>query len=195
MTGRFATRQDFSLRRMGSRMLQAARLNGDTFRELRDDPSTTVQSVSLVAIIGLCYGAGLGLFGYFNGDFSVLWTPVVILTVLLASISIAIVWSGITFLIMTRLFRRKIAYLQLARPFFFSWSPGLLFLFTLTPNPVVSDITRAVGSVWIVVANVFAVKNAVGVSTQQSMLTFIISIVFLIFLGALVLAVIQFLSA
>src|SRR5713101_1560483 len=128
MTG-FATRQDFSLRRMGSRMLQAARFNGDTFRELRDDPSTTVQSVSLVAIIGLCYGAGPGLFGYFNGDFSALWTSVVvILTVLLASISIAIVWSGIT------------------------WSPGPLFLFTLTPNPVVSDITRAVGSVWIVVA-------------------------------------------
>ena len=195
MTGRFATRQDLSLRRMGSRMLKAACLNGDTFRELRDDPSTTVQSVSLVAIIGLCYGAGLGLFGYFNGDFSALGTSVVILTGLLVGISIAFVWSGVTFLMMTSFFRRKIVYSQLARPFFFSWSPGLLFICMLTPSPVVSDIARALGTIWIVVANVFAVKIAVGVSTQQSMLTFIISIVFLIFLGALVLAVIQFLFA
>jgi len=175
-------------------MLKAARLNGDTFRELRDDPSTTVQSVSVVAMIGLCYGAGLGLFGYFSGGFSVLGTFTVALTGLFAGISIAFAWSGITFLIMTRLFRRKIAYSQLARPFFFSWSPGLLFIFMLIPSPVVSDIARALGTLWTVVANVFAVKNAVAVSAQQSMLTFIISIVLLTFLGELVLPVIQFLS-
>ena len=195
MTGRFATRQDLSLRRMGYRMLRAARLDGATFRELRDDPSTTAQSMFLAGIVGLCYGAGLGLFGYFNGDFSALGTFVVTLTGLVAGISIAFLWSWTTFLIVTRLFRRKIAYSQLARPFLFAWSPGLLFIFMVTPNPVISEISRAVGTVWIVVANVFAVKNAVGISIQQSMLTFIASIVSLIFFGALVLALIEFLLA
>src|SRR5437667_11101751 len=59
------SKQDFNLRRMGSRMLKAARFNGDTFRELRDDPTGTAQSISLVAIVGLCYVAGLGIFGLF----------------------------------------------------------------------------------------------------------------------------------
>ena len=195
MTGRFATRQDLSLRRMGYRMLKAARLNSDTFRELRDDPSTTAQSMSLAGIIGLCYGAGLGVFGYFNGDFSALGTFVITLTGLLAGVSIAFLWSWTTFLIVTRLFRKNITYSQLARPFLFAWSPGLLFILMVTPSPLISEISRAVGTVWIVVANVFAVKNAVGISIQQSMLTFIASIVSLIFLGALVLALIQFLVA
>src|SRR5438477_10176311 len=64
--------QDFNPRRMGSRMLQAARFNGDTFRELRDDPTGTAQSLSLVAIAGLCYGAGLALSGFFAAGLSML---------------------------------------------------------------------------------------------------------------------------
>ncbi len=62
MTGPFATTQDFNLKKMGSRMLRAARLDGETFRELRDDPAVTAQSILVVAIIGLCYGAGFGFF-------------------------------------------------------------------------------------------------------------------------------------
>jgi len=40
---------------------------------------------------------------------------------------------------------------------------------------------------------VFAVKNTVGISTQQSMLTFITSAVSIIFLGTIILSLIQFL--
>jgi hypothetical protein len=54
MTRLIATKQDLNLKKMGMRMQKAARLDGETFRELRDDPSATAQSISLVAIIGLC---------------------------------------------------------------------------------------------------------------------------------------------
>src|SRR5713101_298581 len=101
MTWPFATRQDLNLKKMISRMLRAARLDGDTFRELRDDSSATVQSVSLVAIIGLCYGAGLGLFGFFIAGISLLDIFTITLIGLLAAIVIALVWSGTTFLIVT----------------------------------------------------------------------------------------------
>jgi hypothetical protein len=96
MTWPFATRQDLNLRRMISRMLKAARFNGDTFRELRDDSSATVQSVSLVAIIGLCYGAGLGFFGFFVTGISLLDAFTIVLIGLFSAVIIAFVWSGTT---------------------------------------------------------------------------------------------------
>jgi len=182
MTWPFATRQDLSLRRMTSRILKAARLDGDAFIELRDDSSATLQSVSLVAIIGLCYGAGLGFFGFFVTGISLLDAFTIILIGLLFAVIIAFVWSGTTFLIVTKLFRRTIGYWNLARPFFFSWAPGFLFILMSSPIPVISEIIGAAGTAWIGVASVFAVKSAAGFSVQQSMLTFIIGVLVLIFI-------------
>ena len=182
MTWPFATRQDLNLKRMISRMLKAARLDGDTFRELRDDSSTTVQSISLVAIIGLCYGAGLGFFGFFVARISILEIFTIILIGLFSAVIIAFVWSGTTFLIVTKLFRRTIGYRALARPFFFSWAPGLLFILMSSPIPAISEIVQAAGTAWIGVASVFAVKHAAGFGAQQSMLTFIIGALVLIFI-------------
>src|SRR5437879_10708506 len=90
MTWPFATRQDFNLKKMGSRMLRAARLDGETFRELRDDPSATAQSVLVVAIIGLCYGAG---FGFFLAGTSLLDVLTITMIGLFSALVIAFVWS------------------------------------------------------------------------------------------------------
>jgi hypothetical protein len=186
MTWPFATRQDLNLKKMIFRMLKVARLDGDTFRELRDDSSATVQSVSLVAIIGLCYGAGLGFFGFFVSGVPILEVFTIILIGLFSAVIIAFVWSGTTFLIVTKLFRRTIGYWGLARPFFFSWAPGVLFIVMSSPVPIISEIIRAVGTAWIGVTSVFAVKHAAGFSVQQSMLTFIVSVLVLIFIQSFV---------
>ena len=177
MTGLFATTQDFNLKKMGSRMLRAAKLDGETFRQLRDDPSVTAQSVLVVAIIGLCYGAG---FGFFLAGTSLLDVLTITLIGLFSALVIAFVWSGTTFLIVTRLFRRTIGYWGLSRPFFFSWAPGLLFVLMSGPITILFEVIRAVGVAWIGISSVFAVKHAVGFSTQQSMLTFIICVILVV---------------
>ena len=96
----FATKQDLSLKKMGSRMLRAARLDGETFREIRDDPSATAQSLLVVVIIGLCYGVG---FGFFLAGASLRDVLTIVLLSLFSALAIAFVWSGTTFLIVTRL--------------------------------------------------------------------------------------------
>jgi hypothetical protein len=186
MTWHFDTQQDLNLKKIGSRMLGAARLEGETFRELRDDPSANLQSLFVVAIVGLCYGAGLGLFQFFVAGSSLLDILTITLIGLLSAIIIAAVWSGVTFLIATKLFRASMSYWGLARPFFFSWAPGLLFVLMLSPILAVSEIIRVVGAVWIVIASVLAVKQAAGVSIQQSMLTFIIGVLVLIVIQSIV---------
>ena len=177
MTGLFATTQDFNLKKIGSRMLRAARLDGETFRQLRDDPSATAQSLLVVAIIGLCYGAG---FGFFLAGTSLLDVLTITLIGLFSALVIAFVWSGTTFLIVTRLFRKTIGYWGLSRPFFFSWAPGLLFVLMSGPITILFEVIRAVGVAWIGISSVFAVKHAVGFSTQQSMLTFIMCVILVV---------------
>jgi len=164
MTGLFATTQDFNFKKMGSRMLRAARLDGETFRQLRDDPSATAQSLLVVAIIGT----------------SLLDVLTITLIGLFSALVIAFVWSGTTFLIVTKLFRRKIGYWGLSRPFFFSWAPGLLFVLMSGPITILFEVIRAVGAAWIGISSVFAVKHAVGFSTQQSMLTFIMCVILVV---------------
>jgi hypothetical protein len=175
-----STNQDLNINRMGSRMLRAARLNGDTFRELRDDPKATVQSLLLVAIIGLCYGAGLGSFDFLLSGTSPLSVLSLAVLGFFSSLVLALVWSGITFLIVNKIFRRTIDYWALSRPFFFSWAPGVLFILMSAPVPILFEIVRAVGAAWIAIASVFAVKHATGVSIQQSMLTFIVCILIVV---------------
>jgi len=174
-------------------MVKAARFNGDIFRELRDDPSATAQSVSLVAIVGVCYGTGLGLFGFFIAGISMLEVFTIALLGSSVAIVIALVWSVTSLLIVRKVFRGRIGYWKFARPFFFAWTPGLLFILMSGPIPIVFEVVRATSTVWIGIASVFAVKNAVGISTQQSMLTFMTSTVSLIFVGTILQSLIQFL--
>lgn len=180
MTGLFAEKQDLSIKKMLIRMFGASRFKSETFKELKDDPHATLQSFLLVPITGLCYGLGLSLFGLFVVGFSASTTVLITLLGLVLGCSIALIWSLTSFLIVNKLFNRTISYLSLARPFFFSWSPGLLFILLLIPNPLVSEGVRVLASAWVGVASVFAVKHAGGLSFQQSMMTFIISILTLV---------------
>ena len=181
MTGLFATKQDLNVMKMVSRMLSAAKLNENTFKELRDNPTATLQSIFLVPISGLCYGLGFGVFGYFTYNFSANLVALVVLLSLVSAGIIAIVWSFTTFLIVARLFRKTVSYPGLVRPFLFSWSPGILFIFLLSPNQFVSDGFRILATAWVAVASIFGVRYAGGLTLQQSMVTFIVSILILIF--------------
>jgi hypothetical protein len=181
MTGLFAAKQDLNIKRMVTYMIGAAKFNADTFKQLRDDSATTLQSIILVPIIGLCYGIGLGLNGFFVAGFSMNETVLVTLLSLVSAGIIAIIWSITTFLIVTKLFNRSIGYPSLTRPFLFSWTPGVLFIVLLSPNPIVSEGFRILATAWVGVASIFAVRHASGLTLQQSMITFIVSILILVF--------------
>jgi hypothetical protein len=181
MTGLLAAKQNLSLKRMTTHMLGAAKFNADTYRQLRDDPSTTLQSIIIVPITGLCYGIGIGLNGFFVAGFSVNETVLVIMLSLISASIIAIIWYSTTFLLIAKLFNRSIGYSSLARPFLFSWSPGLFFVLLLSPNLFVSEGFRILATAWVGVASIFAMRHAGGLTLQQSMMTFIMSILVLVF--------------
>src|SRR5207245_5643346 len=72
-------------------------------------------------------------------------------------------------------FGGKSDYWSLARPVFFSSSPGLIFLIMSIPVSPVPDVARAIGIAWIAISTVIAAKTALGLDTQRSLVIFIMS--------------------
>jgi Yip1 domain len=151
-------------------MLGAARLRGRMFRSLREDSDATGQSLVVLAIAGLSFGLGFAL--SLGGDLGATLLGGVF--GIAASIVLGFVWTSLTFIVGTRLFRGNTSYWGLARPLFFSASPGVVFLLTLVPSASVQETFRVLGIAWIAIASVSAVKNAFGFDSQRGFMTFII---------------------
>jgi len=156
---------------MLDRMVKSARLDQDTFLDLKEDSSATGQALIVLALAGASFGVGfVSLIGY-RGV-----VPLVLGAAFgsIFSIVLGFVWLFLTFLVGTRIFHGTSDYWSLARPLFFATSPGLVFLIMLIPVSVVPDIARAVGVAWIAISTVLAIRAALGLDTQRSFLTFIL---------------------
>jgi hypothetical protein len=160
------------------RMTRSARLDGAMFRSLTEDSGATGQSLVALALARLSFGIGFtASVGY--DLYGVLLGGVVGIGL---GLLIGFVWLSLTYLVVTRLFKGASSFWGLGRPVFFASSPGLVFLLMLIPASPVPDAARAVGLAWIALANVFAVKNAMGFNNERSFITFII-VAFVLLVG------------
>jgi Yip1 domain len=157
-------------RTMLDRMVKSARLDSNTFLSLKEDSTATGQALIVLALVGVSFGVGFG--ASVGGDALVLIQGALLGAIL--SIVLGFVWLSLTFLIGTRLFGGTSGYWSLSRPIFFSSSPGLVFLVMSIPVTPIPDIARAIGLAWMAISSVFAVKTALGLDSQRSLLIFII---------------------
>jgi Yip1-like protein len=155
---------------MLDRMVNSAKLNRDTFLSLKEDPTATGQAVVVLALAGASFGVGFAA----SIGFSVLGVILGAVFGVIVGVALGFVWLSLTFLIGTRVFKGTSNYWSLARPVFFATSPGLVFLLMSIPVSVVVDIARAIGVAWIAISTVIAVKTALGLDNQRSLLIFII---------------------
>lgn len=160
--GRFRTMLD--------RMVKSARLDRHTFLSLKEDPTATSQALLVLALAGASFGVGFAA-SIGSGALGALLGAVFGSIV---GIALGFVWLSLTFLIGTRVFKGTSDYWSLARPLFFATSPGLVFLVMSIPVSHIADIARAIGVAWIAVSTVIAVKTALGLDNQRSLLIFII---------------------
>ena len=136
---------------MVERMVRASRLDVHIFEEVEADTSATRQALSVVALVALATGIAslgtTGLIGLFVGVVSAIvgWA----------------LWAWILHLIGTKIMPSHSTHAdwgQLARTLGFAQSPGILRV--LGRVPVVGNIIFAVASIWMLVAMVVAVRQA-----------------------------------
>jgi hypothetical protein len=161
------------------RMIRAARFDASLYIEVETDVTATRQALLIVLLYGICSGIGFGF-----ADLLSLGTEyflVRMFTVLVGAIVFWLIWSRIIYFVGTKLFMgpktpwRSIAsYGELLRSIGFSATPGILLIFAFVPFPV-GGIISVVAAVWMFVASVIAVRQALDFTTGRAVGTCLVA--------------------
>lgn len=141
------------------RMLGAATLNIDTYEEVEHDESATSQAAMVVAIVAVAAAIG----GAGSGG----WIPG-----LISAFAGWLIWSGVTYLIGTALFEGKATWGELLRTLGFAQSPGVLYVLGIVP--FLGGLVRFAVWIWLLVAGIIAIRQALDVDTGKAILTALI---------------------
>jgi hypothetical protein len=163
------------------RMMRAARLDTNLFEEVEADLSATSQAATVVGIVALCGGLGNGISTAMTGQ-----TGLAVIAfvggILLAFIG-WIAWAYITYFIGTSLFKGEATPGELLRTIGFAQSPGVLNVLAFIP--FLGVLVAIVTAIWMLIAGVIALRQALDVSTGQAIITAIIGIIPLMILNCL----------
>lgn len=143
------------------RMMGAARLDPATYEEVESDYGATGQAavvVTLVAIASAIGGAGAGGRGIVGG--------------ILVAVVGWLLWSGITYVIGDKLFGGTATWGELLRTIGFAQSPGVLLVLGIIP--VLGWLVQAVVGIWLLVAGIIAIREALDFGTGKAVLTALI---------------------
>jgi len=136
-----------------NRMMGAAKLSVDVYEEVEADKTAMRQATGVVVLSSLA--AGIGSIGGGGG----LGSGILFGT--LAALLGWYIWAYITYLVGTKLLpepQTKADHGELLRTIGFSSSPGLIRIFGVIPG--LTGIVFAVASIWMLIAMVVAVRQA-----------------------------------
>ena len=140
------------------RMIGAALLDINVYEEVEHDTTATMQAAAVVVAVAVSMAigaAGRGTGGMFSG--------------LIAAVVGWLIWSGITYLIGANLFGGTATWGELLRTIGFAQSPGVLFI--LGVIPFLGGIAMLVVALWMLVAVIIAIRQALDFTTGKALLT------------------------
>jgi hypothetical protein len=157
-------------------MKGAAFLNIDTYEEVEADQTATGQAAGVVALVAVAQaigGASAGGSGILSGAISALlgW----------------LLWAGITYLIGAKLFGGTATWGELLRTIGFAQTPGVLYVLGIIP--VLGGIIRFGVAMWVLIAGIIAIRQALDVSTGKAILTAVLGWLVIVLPLALLMAV------
>jgi hypothetical protein len=158
-----------------SRMIGAAMLNANTYEEVEADTTATGQAAVVVVIVAICSAIGLIWLG---GLRSILAGPI-------RALISWLVWSGVTFVVGTKVFGGTATWGEMLRTIGFAQSPGVLLVVGIIP--VIGWLAYPIVAIWTLVAGVVAIRQALDFDTGKAILTAIVGFVVMLIVTALVL--------
>lgn len=163
-----------STRSLTDRMIGAAKLDVDVYEEVEADESATSQAamvVGIVAVASAIGGATAGASGIFGG----------LVTALLGWL----IWSAVTYLIGDKLLGGTATWGELLRTIGFAHSPGVLYLLGIVP--LLGGFVRLAVAIWLLVAGIIAIRQALDFSTGKAVATALLGWLAMILVTAVIL--------
>jgi|SRR5687767_8126919 len=148
-------------RSLVERAMAAARLDATAFEEVEADETATSQAATIVMVVALASGIG-------NIDAGIVQAIVSIVMALVGWI----LWSVITYFIGVTLFKGTATVGELLRTLGFAQAPGVLYILGIIP--ILGGLIGFVVAVWILIAGIIAIRQALDISTGQAIITAVI---------------------
>lgn len=142
-------------RPFAQRMLAAAKLEPDLYEEVEADASATGQAAAVVGIAAVA--SAIGAIG--SGSAGILGG-------LIAALLGWLLWSGVTYLIGDKLLGGTATWGELLRTIGFAQSPGILYVLAIIP--VLGTVVRLAVMIWVLVAGIIAIRQALDFSTGRA---------------------------
>ncbi len=166
-----------------NRIIRAAKLDVHLYEEVEADPGTMGQAMGVVVLssvaAGLAVAGRTGLVGLFVG--------------IIGALISWFVWAYLTYFIGTKILpepQTRANHGELLRTFGFSSAPGLIQVLGIIP--AVGILVMPVASIWMLIAMVIAVRQALDYSgTLRAVGVCIIGWIFLIIIRAVLLSLIR----
>ncbi len=139
------------MNKFANRVIRAMRLESDLYEEVEADRTSTGQAMAVVILASIAGGIGTGGLVGLRG----------VLSLTLAALGGWVVWALITYIVGTKILptaQTRSNPGELLRTLGFANSPGLLSIFGLIP--VLGGLVKLVVPIWILVAWVIAVRQA-----------------------------------
>jgi hypothetical protein len=155
------------------RMMRAARLDINLYEEVEHDLNATSQAATVVGIVALCQGLGGAIGLSMQGNVG-LAVGAFIGGIVMAFVG-WIAWSYITYWIGTSMFKGVATPGELLRTIGFAQTPGILNILSFIP--ILGGLIGLVVFVWMIVAGVIALRQALDITTGQAVITAIIGFI------------------
>lgn len=137
------------------RMVAAAKLDSGLYEEVEADSTATGQAAAVVAITAMATALGTTGLGLFAS-----------LGMAIAELFGWLIWAGITYLIGAKVFHGTATWGELLRTLGFAQTPAVLYI--LTAIPVLGLFVPFVVSLWILIAGMIAIRQALDISTGKA---------------------------
>ena len=136
------------------RMIGAAKLDVATYEEVEHDTSATMQAGLVVVLVAVAQGIA---------------SPAGVISGVVGSLIGWLAMAGITYFIGTRLFKGTATWGELLRTLGFATAPGILYIVGIIP--ILGWLASFAIMIWILVAVVIAIREALDVSTGKAVMT------------------------
>ncbi len=154
-------------------MIRAAKLEVDLYEEVEADTTANGQAFLAVVVASLAAGLGVGIAGVrVEGGLWFLWGLLIGLATALVG---WLVWSLFAYWLGTTIFRgpeTSATYGELLRTIGFSNSPRVLTFFAFIP--FLGGLIAFAVSIWVLIAGVIAVRQALDFSTGRAIATCVV---------------------
>jgi hypothetical protein len=171
---------------MLNRVIRAAMLDGELYKEVEADTSLTQEALIVVILVSVISSIGGLIIGIVGGNIGSALIGAVIAVIV--GVVNYYIWSYVTYFVGTRLFDGVADPGELLRVLGYANGPNVLGVLSFIP--CLGGVAALAGAIWALIAGFIGVREALDLDTTKTLITVVIGWAIVFVIGMVIAAVI-----